>query len=103
MKIDRFAIETFTGFAADEVEEGEVSTAGEPIIDFTPTGTGFGAITRVFSPSIFFDDLHNNIYMTSSINSQEGSFVYSGSLSAPGDSNDGVFVSAHGIFISETR
>ena len=108
MRINKFAIETFVinTKAADGgtvSDEGEIRQSGTEFSGFLPKGNGFGKVTKVDVSGFTADynDLHTNIYMTSSVNSGGDRFVYSGSLSAPGDPSDGLHAAAHGIFVSK--
>ena len=105
MRVNKFTIETFVfdTKAADGTvsDKGEINQGGADFSGFLPKGDGFGKVTRSTVDDTDHNDLHSNIYMTSSINSEGVRFVYSGSLSAPGEPSDGDHVTAHGIFISE--
>lgn len=105
MKINKFVIETFqidTNAAAGSItDQGAISQAGTDFGDVNPKGGGFGSISKFTKDNSDYDDLHANIYMTSSIDIEPSRFAYSGSLSAHGEVSEGVHIAAHGIFISE--
>ena len=107
MKITKFVIETFeidtnVGGKGKITAQGALSHHGA---DGKPTtvGDGFGKVSMFDKQSASHDDLHNNIYMTSSVNIDDERFVYSGSLSAHREPSEGVHVRADGIFVSEIR
>ena len=111
MKITKFAIEVFTFNTRLDLgkvdEHGNISIGGADFSGLTPKGDGFGKVDRMApadgGSDTDYNDLHSNIYMTSSINSEGNRFVFSGSLSAPGEPSDGTGVAALGIFISEIQ